>query len=942
MKRLIRILLKVVFIFFLTLFILLLILPLFFKNEITHRAERELNERLNARVELTDLGLSFFTSFPNLTINLKGLNLIGTGHFDNDTLLKLSSFKLAINPFSLLGKSGPRVTSLVINKPELHVTVLESGLASYDIIKEAAVEGQSAEEESDTTSQEWILNLRKFRIMDARIHYHDRSAGMVVVMDQFQCSLRGKLGLSETILDLNAEAARLVLEMGGIRYLNNINFTFSAGIDADLDQMKFAFRNNQLRMNALLLEFEGGLDLSEENPVINLNMVSRNNDFKSLISLIPSIYSKEFEALETSGSISLEGQVQGVYSSSDSLYPDFDIRIEVEDAMFKYPALPASVDDVNFLVYIQKKGATLDQSMFDLQRFSMRIANQSLEAAMLLHHPISDPSIKAWVKTDMDLSALGQALPMDSTQLQGDLKINVNFEGQLSSIQMGQYDHFQASGSASLMAFELLHPEIPLRVTIPQAKLDVSPRMLNLSKLDMILGESDFQIEGNLQNYLAYMLKQEIMVGELSLRSSLCDLNTLMPMSGSSDEEETVHDSLPPIKIPRNIDFRFASQLREIRYTNMVLKEVNGLILIQDGKLILDGLDMNVLDGKVFASGTYDTSDTLNPFMTMILTVDHVDIPAAFHTFNMVQALAPFARDLRGKVSATLNYSGLIGADFKPVVSSMFGSGSLQSEEVQVLNSKSFDQFKTLFKMNEQLTNTFQDLDLSFGMANGRLIVDPFDIRLANTMVNVSGDHGLDQTLNYLLKTNIPRASLGAGVNQLADEVLTQAASLGLNFDPGDQIPVHVKISGKIGEPQLSPSIGSGSSTSIKEVVVQEVREEIKEQTERLEQEVRQDVSEEVTRILEQAEKEAENVRKIAGETADQLKKEGYAAADKVETEARGKGMIAENIAKRAADKLRQEADRQSENIIREADDKAILILEAAKEKARILEEGKK
>jgi hypothetical protein len=942
MKHLLRILLKSTLYVLLFLLLALMVLPLFFKNEITRRAEKELNNRLTATVTLEDLGLSFFSRFPNLTINLKDLRVIGIDDFEDDTLLSLPSFKLVVNPFSLLGKEGPRVTSLIIGQPNIHLKVLESGLVNYDILRETEGETPSDAPEPEGDASALTLNLKSFRIEDAQIRYDDYASETRAVMNDFQFLLKGRLGLTSTLIHLKAEVSKIFVEMGGIPYLNNATMAFVADLGADLEQMKFSFQDNRLRINALQVQFDGDLDLHEENPNIQLRFQSVDNDFKSLLSLVPAIYASNFEAIETSGKISLEGQVDGTYASNDSLYPDFDLRVEVDDAMFRYPSLPASVDAVNLLLNIRKQGRTLDEVVIDLQQLSMKIANQPLEAALLVDHPISDPTIKAWMKTKMDLSALEQALPMGRITMLGSLQMEVTLDGQLSSLQMGQYDHFQAQGFASLEAFEYRTPDIPVALGIPRARLDVSPELLDLSDLQVNLGESDFQIQGNLRNYLGYILKEDLLTGSLKLESSMCDLNAIMPLQDTPDDTSATSDSLTSVSVPGNIDFRFVSHLDEVRYTNITLKDVNGLILVKQGALVLEGLDMDVLDGEVLASGSYDTSDSLKPLMTMMLRVDNIDIPAAFNAFNMVQSLTPFARDLRGKVSATLDYSSLIGPDFKPVVSSMVGSGSLRSEEVQVLNSRAFDQFKTLFKMNDQITNTFKDLDLSFGMVNGRLIVDPFDVLLAGGKVNVSGDHGLDQSLNYLLKTNIPRASLGSGVNQLADQIASQAEALGLDLDPGDQIPVHVKITGKIGDPRLTPSIGERSAGQGTGAIVREVREEIIEQKERLEQEVRKDVSEEVEKIMKQAEIEAENVRKLARETADQVRKEGYSAAEKVENEAKGKGMIAENIARKAADKLRQEADRQAGNIIREADEKATLILENAREKARALEEGNK
>ncbi len=49
--------------------------------------------------------------------------------------------------------------------------------------------------------------------------------------------------------------------------------------------------------------------------------------------------------------------------------------------------------------------------------------------------------------------------------------------------------------------------------------------------------------------------------------------------------------------------------------------------------------------------------------------------------------------------------------------------------------------------------------------------------------MNISGDQGIDQTINYLVKTEIPRADLGGSVNSLIDNLSAQALHLELHIN---------------------------------------------------------------------------------------------------------------------------------------------------------------
>ena len=64
---------------FALLLVLLLVLPLLFKNQIASKAKEAANRSVNARVDWRDAGLSIFRHFPNLTLRLDDLTVANAG-----------------------------------------------------------------------------------------------------------------------------------------------------------------------------------------------------------------------------------------------------------------------------------------------------------------------------------------------------------------------------------------------------------------------------------------------------------------------------------------------------------------------------------------------------------------------------------------------------------------------------------------------------------------------------------------------------------------------------------------------------------------------------------------------------------------------------------------------------------------------------------------------
>jgi Uncharacterized protein involved in outer membrane biogenesis len=83
--------------------VLLLVAPLLFRDRIAQRAKLEVNRNVNARVDWRDVGLSFFRSFPHLTLTLDDLTAVGTGRFESDTLASVRNLRVVLDLASVLG-----------------------------------------------------------------------------------------------------------------------------------------------------------------------------------------------------------------------------------------------------------------------------------------------------------------------------------------------------------------------------------------------------------------------------------------------------------------------------------------------------------------------------------------------------------------------------------------------------------------------------------------------------------------------------------------------------------------------------------------------------------------------------------------------------------------------------------------------------------------------
>jgi hypothetical protein len=929
MKKILRILLILV----LLILAALVLTPLLFKKQLLNKAKEVANTSVNARIDFTDLKLSFFKDFPRLTASLYDVSVVGLEPFDGDTLVAFDQFSATVNLMSLIKKEAIQVRGILLDRPRISAIILEDGRANWDIAKDT---GTTEEEEADTTESgpmDLNVELKKFEIRDAMVSYDDRSSAMKASLAGFNFLLSGDLGLEHTTLELSSRTESVNLYMGGVRLVRNAVLAILMNLDADLVNSVFTLRDNSFALNDLVLLLEGTVSMPpDEDMSVDLSFATRESSFKSLLSMVPAIYMKDFETVETDGQLSLSGTVKGKLTEEHT--PSADVSLKVSDARFSYPDLPKSAENIGIDLDVHYDGVQNDNSILDVNSFHVELGDNPVDLEMHVITPVSDPQVNANLTVKIDFSTLSDVIPMEDVSLTGKLDANLDLMGRMSSLENERYQEFKADGILRLSQFELNSPDIPRPVFINSTLMKFSPQFVSLEEFDARIGSSDLRLNGRLENFLPYIFDEEgVVSGNLDLNSDLIDLNELLTDSGEETVEET-GDSvvLSVVEIPANIDFVFQSNIKKIKYDKLDIDNLYGLITVRDQRVILKNLNLDVLQGSVVLSGEYNTKDIKSPMVDLSLDVRKIDIPEAFKTFVTVQKLAPVAERTSGKVSTRLEFTSFLDSAMMPVMNSIIGKGNLASEMIQIDNSKTFKQIGDILKTDKYKVITLEDLDLEYSIRNGRVYIQPYKTKIFNSDLIMKGDQGIDRTMNYEMQMKIPRSELGSTAQSAISELSSIAANQGIKLEPGETIDVKFMVTGTFDDPKVRPMFEEGTRKMTQEVKEQ-VQEIVEQKVEEVRQEAKEEINKEAEKIMADAREQAERVKyeaKLAGEELikaaeeegqKRIKEAGTNPVKKVAAETYAKTMKSE--AEKKAKQLQDEANVKADNIIKAAQEQA-------------------
>ena len=739
--------------------VVLMVLPIAFRGKLEGIVKQEGNKLLNAQFDFEKLDISLIRNFPSASITLKNFWLKGVEVFENDTLVYAGELTAAVNVMSLFGDSGFEVSKVIVDDTRLKAIVLEDGKVNWDVMKPSA-EAETEEESSESSA--FKISLKKLSVDNLDVIYDDRQGGMYAALYDFDATCSGDFADDNTTVKLKAETPSLTFRSGGVPFLNRAAIKAKMDVDADLKNMKFTLKDNELSLNAIRAAIDGWVAMLDEGFDMDLKLNTNEIGFKEILSLIPAIYAKDFDGLKTDGVATLSAYAKGKMVGEDCL-PQFDVALNVKNAMFKYPSLPAGVDNINIAAKVKNPGGSVDATTININPFSFTLAGNPFSVVADVVTPISDLTFNVAAKGKLDLGKIKDVYPMEDMNFNGLLNADLSLNGRMSYIEKEQYDRVQAQGSVELSDMKLALADIP-EVDIKQSTFSFSPQYLQLSKTTVNVGSNDITLDSRFENYLGFVFKGTTLKGTLNVNSNKINVNDFMISSDAPAAEAEAQNaadttSMGTIRIPDNIDFRMQANFKQVLMNKMTFSDVKGLLIVKDSKVDMQNLSLNAMGGNVVVNGSYATPASEQARLNAGFALNNIGFAQAYKELDMVQKLAPIFSNLKGNFSGSIKVNTLLDDTMSPVFNSLNGSGNLSTKDLSLSDVGFINQVATIVNKPALKDMRAKDLNVEFTIANGRVNTKPFDIKLGDYVMNLSGSTGLDQTIDYRGKITIPESA---------------------------------------------------------------------------------------------------------------------------------------------------------------------------------------
>jgi hypothetical protein len=498
--------------------------PFLFKDKLRALADKQIAQRVRAKVQYNpaDIDVSLLHSFPDLTLDIKDLRVIGLDSFSRDTLAYLPNLRVGLDVMTVIKGQEIKINTVELERPDLSLRRLKSGLANWDVMisdSAAAAKGQDTSQVS--------LAIKGWKLTDAHLRYEDLTLPMR--MEARGVNHSGSGDFASNVFDMKSQttAADMDVTYGGVAYLTDKQLDADVTLNMDLNKSLYTFKDNKIKLNDFPFSFAGAIGLPNATDITyDITFKALETDFKNLLSLVPGVFTEKFKNIETSGKVAFDGYAKGTQTATT--LPGYGVNLTVTNGRFKYPDLPREAKNINLTMKVDNPSGVTNNVKVNIPKFHLDLGPDPVDGNVAIDG-LEPMKVDGRVKANVNLAEALKVYPVKDLNMRGQFFVDGTAKGTYSKTQMPVVNAAikLTNGYVKSAQFPAPIENINLSGTVVNTTGQVNDTQINLPQFKMVLeGEP---LEGRLS---AHNIDKPVFDANVRGTVDLTKITKIFPLKG--------------------------------------------------------------------------------------------------------------------------------------------------------------------------------------------------------------------------------------------------------------------------------------------------------------------------------------------------------------------------------------------------------------------------
>lgn len=348
------------------------------------------------------------------------------------------------------------------------------------------------------------------------------------------------------------------------------------------------------------------------------------------------------------------------------------------------------------------------------------------------------------------------------------------------------------NGSIATRSARLVTPLFPLRNRVRNLDLRFTSDSVVLKSVKYRAGNSDLSMKGiisNLRRGLTSKRRGNSLKINIDISSDTIDVNQLASAAfagaayaerlrkgeapqlnlgvsdDDSDDEELVLASMAdstatgPLLIPVNLDGRLDVEARHVLYSDLLLHDLRGELLLYGGALNLHDLAATSDAGSVGFSALYSAPHADDIKLGFGLDLRKFRIERFLKLVPAIDSIMPLMRDFSGIISADIAATVDIDSSMNMVLPTLDAAVKLSGDSLALINPDTYRTLGKWLRFKDRADNKIKHMTVEMLVQNNEMQIFPFEFDIDRYRLGVAGSNDLALNFNYhiaVLKSPLP------------------------------------------------------------------------------------------------------------------------------------------------------------------------------------------
>lgn len=774
--------------------ILLISLLLYiFKKDIINYVVGEVNKNLNAKVDVEKIDLTFWGSFPNLSVDFEKVLISDSVSPSNlrDTVLYSELIRLKFNAFQLW-RGNYVLKKAEIHPGVLHLKVDENGRENYNIVKK-----------SDKPSDgKFNFKLEKVTFEKIRFFYANAITGQFYASYVNHLLLKGEFDEKQFTMAAKTDMHIDKIRNQNVTLLSDKPASFDLTIKIDREKNVFEIPGAKILISKLPFDLNGRIDPQQ----IRFNVTAKQLKLEEVATKLSGELN-QIQKFEGQGFFNFDLRIQG--DNAKNVMPVVVCNFDIQGGSLREPTQKLKFTNI-YLNGKYSNEAGKNGEFIRLSNLRFNTISGPFQGEFLLTN-FAKPHYTGKAQGSLDLKSIHGLFHIPYIQdIDGNLSVNSQFDIQTVIGPDGK-SSIDIKKCLAIMEMKNINATVindTRNFKSLNGKVNVEGDEAALQNISVKIGNSDFRLNGFFQDIAPYVSKQGKLLANVDLQSYFIDVKDL---SSDKKAEQAAVTTVPErsFVLPDDIDATLLVNIGQLKYETHVFSKLRSNLTIGPRKLTFTNLSLE--NAKATVNGNLSIEETSPEYLLLRsnLSSDNLYFKNLFQEWNNFDQKIIAEDNISGKAHVDMVFqapfdlrSGIMKNAIVSQIHIKIVDGALKNVSTFKSITESLKSSSVKFILNKRYIDEFEKklLDLRFDVLentliirNGKLEIPEMKIKSNALDIDTYGWHTFDNLIDYHFAFRF------RDLKSIASQ-----SEFGIVEDDGTGFRVYMRMTGSVDNPKIA------------------------------------------------------------------------------------------------------------------------------------------